>query len=349
MWQVPLFGTSLAYVAGEETRKGRPMNLLNCVRCGKETGEEDLFCPECQAVSGARKSKPLWVFSMVFSAILLSLTGLFLWHGGLSFGSLSLDSIWGKPAAVINGESISRADLMARVRTIQTLVERQHGKDIFAGERGRALWANLENEVLDEMLEEKLVSQEARKLGIQVTEEQVNQKVDRITKEIFGTWENFQARFQEEGMSREHLQGNIRYLLLTEELKKAKAQEGAKPDASFEAWLIQAKQNAEVAIYNSGNWSRGASPSAGGCCSSSGSPGAGGCGGQSATPRAIDPKTEGEAQKAALEAFQKSNPAEKSVTAKVIDYGCHIQVDIQKEGRVIKSYSYQNGKVEEES
>jgi hypothetical protein len=325
------------------------MNLPNCVRCGKETGEEEMFCPECQAVSGDRKSKRLWVFSMVFSAILLSLTGLLLWHGGLSFGGLSLDSIWGKPAAVINGESISRADLVARLRKIQTIVERQHGRDIFAGERGRGLWANLENEVLQGMVEEKLVSQEARKLGIQVTKEQVSQKVDRITKEIFGPGENFQARLQEDGMSKEDLQDHIRYLLLAEALKKAKAQEGTNPDLSFNAWLIQAKQNAEVAFYDSEKWSREASLSAGGCCSSKASSGVGRCGGQTATPQAADPKTEREAQRAALEAFQKTNPAEKRVTAEVMDYGCHMQVDIQKEGRVIKSYSYQNGKVEEES
>jgi hypothetical protein len=319
------------------------------MHCGKETGEGELYCAECQAISGARRGRRLWIFSILFSGVLLFLTGLVLWHGGFSFGSLSLDSILGEPAAVINGESISKSDLKIRVKSIQVIVERQHGKDIFVGERGRALWANLQNAVLNEMLEEKLVSQEGRKLGVQITEEQVQQKLDQIIKEDFGTWENFQTRLQEEGMSKEDLQENIRNLLLVEGIKKVKAQEGFNPDSSFNAWLTQARQEAKVTLYNSGNSTGVASALAAGCCSSSGSPGAGGCGGQSATPQAIDPKSENEAQKAALGAFQKSTPAEKSVTAKVTNYGCHIQVDIQKEGRVIKSYSYQNGKVEEES
>jgi hypothetical protein len=258
-----------------------------------------------------------------------------------------LDSIWGKPAAVINGEPISRAELIARVKSIQAIVERQHGRDIFAGERGRALWANLQNAVLNEMLEGKLVSQEGRKLGVQITEEQVQQKLDQIIKEDFGTWENFQTRLQEEGMSKEDLQENIRNLLLVEAIKKVKAQEGFNPDSSFNAWLTQARQEAKVTLYNSGNSTGVASALAGGCCSTGGS--SGGCSGGGGTARQADPRIEREAQTAALEAFQKSNPAEKSVTAKVTDYGCHIQVDIQKEGRVIKSYSYQNGKVEEES
>jgi hypothetical protein len=270
-----------------------------------------------------------------------------LWHGGFGFLDLSLDSILGRPAAVINGESISRADLKARVRTIQAIVERQHGKDIFAGERGRALWANLENEVLNGMLEEKLLNQESRKLGIQITDEQVKQKVDFITKEVFGTWEKFQASLQEGGMSKEDLQENIRNLLLLEAIKKAKAKEGTTPDVSFNAWLTQARQEAKVTVYISGNSNKVTSALAGGCCSPGGS--SGGCSRGGGTARQADPRIAREAQTAALEAFQRTNPAEKEVSAIVTDYGCHIQVDIQKKGRVIKSYSYQNGKVEEES
>ncbi len=317
--------------------------IENCRHCGKEIEGEGVFCPECRAIAGAKKPKRIWLFSLIFSGLLLSLTGLLFWHGGLSFGNLSLDAIWGKPAAVINGEKISRSDLKARLKIFQRILERQYGNDLFTGDRGRALFVNLKNKVLNDMLEEKLVSQEARKLGKQVTDEQVKQKMDQITKEIFGTWENFQTRLQEEGMSKEDLQNNIRYFLLLEALKEAKAPEGGNPDVSFNAWLIQARQKAEVTVYNSENLPGSAPSLAGGCCSLTGS--SGGCGGQSATPRPIDPKIESEARKAALEAFQKSNPAEKNVAAKVTNYGCHIQVDIQKEGRVVKSYTYQEGKV----
>ncbi len=323
------------------------MSPTNCVHCGKETGEGELYCANCQAISATPRRKGLWIFTIAFSGLVLFLTGLVLWHGGLSFGSLSLDSIWGRSAAVINGESISRADLSARLKTIQGILERQHGKDIFAGERGRTLWVNLENEVLNIMLEEKLVNQEARKLGIQITAGQVKQKVEFITQEVFGTWEKFQAQLQKEGISREDLQENIRNLLLLEAIKKVKAQEGTDPDVSFNNWLIQARQKAEVKVYGSGNSSRGPSSLGGGCCGSSGT--SAGCSAWGGTRRQADPRIEREAQSAALQTFQKSNPAEKEVTAVVTDYGCHIQVDIQKEGRVIKSYSYQNGKIEEAS
>jgi hypothetical protein len=281
--------------------------MSNCRRCGKETGEGELYCLECQAIAGAKKPKRIWIFSLIFSGVLLSLTGIMLWHGDLSFGNLSWDAIWEKPAAVINGEKISRADLKARSIIFQRILERQYGNDLFTGDRGRALFVNLGNKVLNDMLEEKLVKQEARKLKIQITDEQVKQKLDMITKEFFGTWESFQSRLKEDGMTKEDLQNNIRYLLLSEALKEAKAPGGENADVSFGSWLIQARQKAEVTVYNSENLPGSAPSLGGGCCSLTGS--SGGCGGQSATPRPVDPKIESEAQKAVLEAFQKSNPA----------------------------------------
>jgi parvulin-like peptidyl-prolyl isomerase len=146
--------------------------------------------------------------------------------------------------------------------------------------------------------------QEARKLGVQITDEQVKEKLDRITKEVFGTRENFQARLQEDGISKDDLQNNLRSLLILEALKKAKVQRGADPDVSFSAWLIQAKQKAELVIYDS-NLGGMTLPSMGACC------GPGGPGEQPGAARSIDSKTEKEAERAGLEAFQKANPSEK--------------------------------------
>ena len=318
------------------------MGLQSCVHCGKETGEGELYCPECQAISGAKKTRRFWVFSILFSVLLLSLTGLLLWHGGISFGSLSLDSILGRPGAVINGEPIPVSDLRERVKSIRAMLERQYGKDLFAGQRGQALLANLEQEVLDGMVEERLVAQEARRLKIQISDEMVEEELQKIGRKIYGDWEKFQARLREEEVSKEVLQNHIRSLLLYKEVKTAKAPAGSNPDISFNAWLIQAKQKAELVIYETGNRGSGASLQGGSCCAP------GGPSGESSVPsRAggqLDPETENQAKKAAIETYQRVNPADKEVTAKVTNYGCHIQVDIQKEGKIVKSYSYQGGK-----
>ena len=284
-----------------------------------------------------------WVFSILFSATLLSLTGLLLWHGGLGNWSFSLGLLWGKPAAVINGEAIPRDEFKARMRSVKAAVERQYGENTFIGERGQVLLRSLEQEVLDGMLEERLVAQEARKLKIDIREDRVEEEMQRISKEIYGTWEKFQTRLREDGISPEELKKHIHNLILYNALKAAKAPVGADPEVSFNAWLIQAKQKSELVIYETGNRGNSASSLGGSCCTPDGSPAESG-----APPRAggqLDPQTEREAKRTALEAYQKVNPADKEVTAKVTDYGCHIQVDIQKKGRIVKSYTYQGGKV----
>jgi hypothetical protein len=196
------------------------------------------------------------------------------------------------------------------------------------------------------MLEERLVSQEARRLKIQISDDMVQQEMQKISNEIYGNWEKFQARLREEGVSEEDLQNHIRSLLLYKAVKAAKAPLGSNPDISFNAWLIQAKQKAELAIYYSGGSSGDSSALMGGCCGLGLS---GDSGSQSRPRRLVDPKKESEARRLALEAYRKINPSDQGMTVKVTDYGCHIQVDIQQEGRVVKSYTYQDGKVFENS
>ena len=285
------------------------------------------------------------IFSILFSVLLLFLIVLLLWHGGLGFGGFSLDSILGRPAAVINGEAISRSDLNERVKAVRAMLERQYGKNAFAGERGRALQANLEEEVLDGMVEERLVAQEARRLKIQISNDMVRQEFQRIGREIYGTWENFQSKLQEDGVSEEDLQNHIRNLLSTEAVKAAKARPGLDSDVSFHTWLLQAKRNAVLSVYHSRNGAAGPSNSPGGCCAvdESGRPG------RDRAGMPVGPETEKEAQRLALEAYRETHPSGQGITARVTDYGCHLQVDIQKEGKVIKSYIYQDGKVFENS
>lgn len=317
--------------------------IEGCRHCGKEIEESAIYCPDCRALTGVQKQKRFWVFSIIFSVLLLALTGLLLWHWDLGFWNFSPYWIFDKPAALVNGESISRAELKARVKYIGQTLERQYGKDLFTGSRGQALMDNLEKQVLEGMVEERLIAQEARRMQIQISEDKVQQEMKRISREIYGNWEDFQNRLAQDGVSSKELEKHIHSLLLFQELKAAKAIPGSDPEDNFKAWFVKAKQNAQVAIYDSGKVTRGSSSCAGGCCG----PGQG-SGGSALQPRGsgqVDQKTEKEAEKAALEAYRKVNPSEQGISAKVSDFGCHIQVDIQKDGRVIKSYAYQGGRV----
>ncbi len=317
-----------------------------CRHCGGRTlGDGDTHCPDCTMLFQRRKRKRLLLSGM---AVLLFLgAGFLFWHADLDIGDVSWDALTGKPAAVINGEPIARGDLKARMKVSRIMLERQYGKDLFTGERGRATLAALEEDILERILQERLVAQEARRMGIQVSDEEVRRELERIGRDIYGNVETFQTSLREDGISQEYLLNHIRFLLFCQEIKKLKFASQADSDTRFGVWMGQARAGASVAVYRQDNQSQNASLGRDTCCGSGGGGcggrGGGGCGTKQAGP--LDPELESKAGAAALAEYRKKNPAEKKVEARVTDYGCHIQVDIEKEGRVVKSYAYQDGNV----
>lgn len=330
------------------------MERKACTQCGNEIQEEnEVFCPDCRALFKTSKKKRLWY--MAAGAGVLCLAALLLWYLNAGSWDFSWDALTGKPAAVINGEPVARNDLKERLAGSRIMLERQYGKDLFAGERGRVLLAEMEGEVLGRILEERLVAQEARRMGIQVSDGRVRQELERIGKEIYGSAENFQARLREDGISPSYLMSHIRYQFLCEEIKKLKFTSRTDADADFGAWLAQVRDKAQVTIYRQANLVENVSQSRGGCCGSGGGgsgggggcggSGKGGCGGSKRSGGPVDPELQSRASAAGLAEYRRTNPQDKGVGAKVIDYGCHIQVDIEKSGKIVKSYTYRDGKV----
>lgn len=317
------------------------MSSRECLRCGKVKLEGELYCPQCQAELGRKRPKKIWIFSLIFSALLLILTGLLIWHKGFLFHIISLEKIWPRPVARINGEPIYRPEFKERVEMIKEFLGRQYGKEIFKGEEGCLLVADLEKKVLGEMVEEKLIAQEARRLGISVEEEEVQREIEAMGKKVSGSVEMFQSELKNDKYFMKNLQNYVRHLLILNALNLAKASSGASVQENLTSWLRQAKQKAQIEIYGWKDFPEGQLFKS--CCI--GGRSAGNCRGS--RQGKMDPVLEDEIKAAALQAFRKENPDAQNITAKVIDYGCHIQVDIQKDSQVVKSYIYQNGKVED--
>jgi hypothetical protein len=144
---------------------------------------------------------------------------------------------------------------------------------------------------------------------------------------------------------------HVRNLLLRQEVKKAKSPPQADPDAYFVAWLTQDRRIAKVTFNQTITPSQTFAQEQPSCCGSGGggSAGAGGSAGGCGTKQAgpLDPKLKSTAGAVALDVYRKTHPAENGLEAKVTDYGCHIQVDIEKGGKILVSYSYRDGKVSE--
>ena len=317
------------------------MDQEQCSRCGKEMVPGDTgYCPDCQDDVKRRRLKRRWFLTTTVAVLILA--GAVYAYGEKNAWDFSWDAVMGRPAAVVNGEPASRFALRERVTISRRMLEREYGKELFTGDRGRTLLAELERDVLEKMVEERLVVQEARRLKITVGDERVRQELQTIASEIYGTWEKFQASLKEDGISPEYLADHVRNLLLFREVNKVKTDGGS--DKNSAGWLAQARQNAEITL----NWT--AAPrqascgGAGGgksCCGSGGC--GGGCGGKRTSVGAVDPELKEKASAAALGEYRKTNPAGQDAQAQVTDYGCHVQVDIEQAGRVVKSYIYQDG------
>lgn len=321
------------------------MERKNCLHCGREKLEGELYCPQCQSRINSKKPKKILIFSIIFSGLLLFLTGLLLWHKGFLGKDFSLGSFWPKPVARVNGEAIFRSDWRKRVEDVQELLQRQYGQEIFSGERGQIFLANLEREILEDMIAEKLIAQEARRLGIQISEQEVQKEMEEIMRKAADSWNKLETEIKNDRAFKESFQNYVRHLLIWKAVSSAKSASGSAGEGSFPSWLKQAKQKAKVEIYGGDKYPN--LSQLGGCCLLSGS--AGGCGSQSARSGPLNPKIEGEAKEAALRAYKKENPDDQNLSAKVTNYGCHLQIDIQKGGKIVKSYIYKNGGVLENS
>ena len=322
------------------------MDQGQCSRCGQEiTGEGAGYCTDCRDNVRRKRLKGRWF--LISTVVILILAGTVYSYGEKNAWEFSWDALLGRPAAVVDGEPVDRSALRERTDISRRMVEREYGKELFAGDRGRVVLAELERDVLEKMVEERLVAQEARRLNVTVSEDLVAKELQRIGSEVYGSWENCRASLRADGISPADLADQVRNRLLFREVNRARNPEGSNPGGPA-LWLARARQDARVTVSGAVAPRRIDLPGVGSCCSASGNAGegasarCGGCG-QGPSAGALAPELKEQAGAAALAAYGKTQPVGRGVEARVIDYGCHLQVDIEKDGRVVKSYAYQNG------
>jgi hypothetical protein len=241
----------------------------HCRRCGKEAEEGQLYCPQCRDSIVTDKPRRIWLFAGLFSALILVLAGLLLRHDHAGMWDLSWGRLMNRPVATINGEAINRQDFRARITTTRRILERQYGVDIFTGKEGQATLILLRQQLLDRMVDERLIAQEAKRLEISINNEQVEQELRRIAGEIYGSLENFQKRLTEDGMSKEDLKSQISAILATQAVMKVKSalrDKGIQPELSFVAWLDKSRKTAKVVVYDFSSAMVSTQAWGGGCC-----------------------------------------------------------------------------------
>ncbi len=297
-----------------------------CPFCGEGNDRKSRFCVHCGKPLMRRRNS---LFTS--RSILLGIIGLLLVGGILLLWRLGSES---KLVGKVNGEGITREEFSRKVDRLKKFYEARYGQSLFQGEAGKGNLTRLKTEILDEMINEKILLQEARRAGYTpAPEEEIEKQVEAIKKKYDVSDADLKKMM---GGGIEDLKVELRKEWVISQLVEKAVLKGDQTNAEqlFGQWLAQAKSKAKIETYEKLGPVLTAKAS---CCKS-------GCGGGRVQP--LDPKTEQEAKVKALEYYEKKTQ-KRGASTRVTNFGCHIQVDIIEDGKVVISLTYNQGEVQE--
>ena len=297
-----------------------------CPSCEGTNAEGSGFCVHCGASLLTTKRGRFKKRHLLFGGLSLILIGITFF-----FWIIAPES---KLVGKVNGEGITREEFSRNVERSRKFYENRYGQGIFEGEGGKGNLNRLKTEVLDEMISEKILLQEAKIAGYaSAPDGEIEKKLEALKKQFSLA----DADFKKMGRDIKDLKVEMeKEWIISQFIQKAVLKGNLRnPDQIFDQWLAQAKTRAKIETYEKLEPVTTAKAS---CCKS-------GCGGGSRA-RSLDPKIEQEAKAKGLEYYEKKTQ-KKGANAKVTDLGCHIQVDIIEEGKVVVSLTYRDGEVQE--
>ncbi len=241
-----------------------------------------------------------------------------------------------KPIGKVNGEEITRREFSNRLDRVKRLYEVRFGEDFFKGRVGKENLTRLRAQLLEEMIMEKLLLQEAKKGGYtQAPEKEIETQIEAIKKSHGLSETDFEKRV---GIGVVEFKEELKKdWIISQFLEKTILKESqADREQLFQEWLTAVKARGKIETYEKFDVPP---PIQSVCCKG------GGCAGGEKV-RSLDPKVEKEAKAKALQYYE-AKKGKKGASARAINFGCHIQVDIIEEGKVVLSLTYDRGEAKE--
>ena len=107
--------------------------------------------------------------------------------------------------ATVNDEKITQDQLDKKVTVKKDLIEKQYGMKM-EGEQWQSMLPTMKQQVLDEMISDILMKEEARKIGKDMTEQQVQEKVDKFkTSQQFPSEDAFKTFLAQQNLTQKDL------------------------------------------------------------------------------------------------------------------------------------------------
>lgn len=306
---------------------------MNCRDCNKVNDIDAAFCTECgrplgnQQPNVVHKQRKAYFIALLFVPIIVIAASIGYYKFYLPNGI----------AAEVNGEEIKLSELEAAVSRMQHM--------------SGAITADLRHRALNELIAERLVLQEARKVGITVSKDEIaataaeariasgldDSAFRQAMKSMYGSADGYEKDLE-------------RRLMLNRLIAQKVVPYGTDPQTAgrtVSQWLQDLSEKATVRVALTEQL---AGPGCGCCNPSGGQPqsmrGAAGSGCAMATGRQSAAGQTKAAADAGLRYWHaKYGPG--GVTSRTMDFGCHTQVDILKDNKIIGTLLYQNGTVTE--
>jgi len=302
------------------------IDMSQCPSCGEGNEKRARFCVYCGKPFPRKKRFLFRNRYVLFGAIGL------IFAGGIAY--FSMGGFESKLVGKVNGEGITRKEFSKRVDRTKKFYELRYGQNLFQGEGGKENLNRLKTDILDEMTTEKILLQEAKSTGYgSVPDEEIAKQVEAIKKKYSLSDDDLKQKM---GVSIEDLREDLRKgWIISQFLEKAVLKgDQQNGEVVFAQWFTKTKAKARIETYEKLEPILTAKAS---CCRS-------GCGGGRGQP--LDPEIEKEAKAKGLEYYEKKTQ-KKGASARVTNFGCHIQVDIIEDGKVVVSLTYKQGEVQE--
>ena len=225
------------------------MEKFECPQCGSPLGNGTTVCGECgkeitvqspsPTMEEKRSGKNLYAFLAV---LLVALGGVaMLLFTGLIPNPLRDSST----AAIVNGEKISLAELDKKLDMYKKMYGHD-GKADFASPDGKKMLEQMKRQVLDGLVQEKILATEAKKEKISVSSQEITERINAIKKSMNLPDKDFEEFLKNHSMNLSSFEKRVEKDLMIARL----IAKGAEKGLTKEAWIKELNSRAKVKILS---------------------------------------------------------------------------------------------------
>jgi parvulin-like peptidyl-prolyl isomerase len=225
------------------------MEKMKCPHCGCPVGNEATVCGECgkewsdseQAPVQEEKRGNNKIYGILAILLVVVAGAALVLFTGLVPNPFRDGSI----AAVVNGEKISSQELDQKLELYKK-VYGQGGRTDFSSPAGKAALANMKNQVLNTMIQEKVLLTEAAKEKITVSKEEIAEKIASIKKTMNLSDKDFEEFLKNHAINLTNFEKRMeKEVLIAKLITKGTQEKGL----SKEAWFKELNARAKVEVF----------------------------------------------------------------------------------------------------